>query len=169
MDLIYRAGCLSDLDEIELLVDDAIKEMNKHGIKQWDDLYPIREDFEDDIKKGQLFVGLVEGKIAVIYTLNSETDEAYKNGRWQAPEKSYYVIHRLCVNPKFQNQKVAQRTMAHIEESVRIEGYEAIRLDVYSLNPYALKLYEKCGYTKVGEAKWRKGLFYLMEKYIMEK
>lgn len=167
MDLIYRAGRLSDLNEIEVLINGAIGEMKKHGIEQWDELYPIREDFEEDIQKGQLAVGLIEGKIAVVYTLNSETDEAYKNGKWQAPEKSYYVIHRLCVNPNFQNQKVAQRTMAHIEECVRIEGYEAIRLDVYSLNPYALKLYARCGYTKVGEAKWRKGIFYLMEKYIV--
>ncbi|WP_054742118.1 GNAT family N-acetyltransferase [Cellulosilyticum ruminicola] len=166
MDLIYRVGCLSDLDEIELLVDDAIEEMKKHGINQWDDLYPIREEFEDDIKKGQLFVGLIEGKISVIYTLNNEADAAYEDGKWQEPQKSYNVIHRLCVNPKFQNQKVAKRTMTHIEESISAEGVQAIRLDIYSLNPYALKLYTSCGYTKVGEVKWRKGLFYLMEKYM---
>lgn len=42
----------------------------------------------------------------------------------------------------------------------------AIRLDVFSQNPFALKLYEKCGYAKTGTVNWRKGIFYLMEKYL---
>lgn len=166
MNLVYRLGNLNDLDEIEELICNAIKEMKNQGIEQWGELYPIREDFEEDIKKKQLFVGLVEGEIAVIYTLNKEFDEAYKSGKWKQPEKTYCVIHRLCVNPKFQNKKVAKQAMGQIEETVRAEGIQAIRLDVYSLNPYALRLYDKCGYTKVGEVKWRKGIFYLMEKYL---
>jgi predicted GNAT family acetyltransferase len=39
-------------------------------------------------------------------------------------------------------------------------------LDAFSLNPFALRLYEKIGYVRVGEANWRKGLFYLYEKKI---
>jgi ribosomal protein S18 acetylase RimI-like enzyme len=45
-------------------------------------------------------------------------------------------------------------------------GIDTIRLDVFTLNPYALKMYEKSGYIKVGFAHWRKGEFYLMEKKV---
>lgn len=31
-------------------------------------------------------------------------------------------------------------------------------------NPYALRLYDKCGYRNAGTVLWRKGEFYLMEK-----
>ncbi|MDP4147194.1 MAG: GNAT family N-acetyltransferase, partial [Bacillota bacterium] len=40
-------------------------------------------------------------------------------------------------------------------------------LDVFSLNPFALKMYYKQGYIKVGEVNWRKGKFYLMEKKLV--
>ncbi|MBD5427537.1 MAG: hypothetical protein HDR38_08340 [Treponema sp.] len=44
-------------------------------------------------------------------------------------------------------------------------GIHTIRLDAFSENPYALRLYEHMGYVKVGTADWRKGMFYLMEKH----
>ena len=74
------------------------------------------------------------------------------------------MLHRLCVNPKFQNQGVAKKTLIYIEEQLRNAGTKAIRLDVFTQNPYALKLYEKAGYHKTGTADWRKGRFLLMEK-----
>jgi len=54
--------------------------------------------------------------------------------------------------------------LLHIEEQIKNMGYLSIRLDVFSENPYALKLYEKNGYEKRGHADWRKGRFFLMEK-----
>ena len=45
-------------------------------------------------------------------------------------------------------------------------GYDAIRLDVFSLNPYARRLYEKNGFIKRGHAHWHMGEFYLMEKIL---
>jgi hypothetical protein len=54
--------------------------------------------------------------------------------------------------------------MIMIEELLRKEGIQSIRLDAFSLNPYALKMYGALGYQKVGETNWRKGLFYLLEK-----
>ena len=76
----------------------------------------------------------------------------------------FYVIHRLCVNPKFQNQGIGTQTMKHIEKQVLSKGIDVIRLDAFTLNPFALKMYEKLGYTKVGDVNWRKGKFHLMEK-----
>lgn len=54
--------------------------------------------------------------------------------------------------------------MLIIEDILQKEGIRSIRLDVFSQNPYALKMYEALGYQKVGGASWRKGLFYLLEK-----
>jgi len=56
--------------------------------------------------------------------------------------------------------------MKQIENQALEDGMEELRLDVYSLNPYSLKLYDHAGYVKTGEANWRKGHFYLMEKRV---
>lgn len=162
----YRLANLTDLKEIVELVKNAIVDMEKNHILQWDELYPTREDFTEDIKHENLYVGICEGKIAVIFVLNQQSDEAYRNGKWLYPEREYYVIHRLCVNPLFQNKGVGKQTMQFIEKRLRSKNIQAIRLDVFSKNPYALNLYKNLGYSQAGCADWRKGRFYLMEKYI---
>lgn len=165
----YRKAEESDLTEICLLVEAAIAEMEKNGIFQWDEIYPTTEDFLSDIKATSLFVGLEKSekdgkdKIAVIYALNKDCDDEYKKAAWSF-DGDYRVIHRLCVHPDFQRRGIARETLLHIEKQAVSLGAKSLRLDVFSQNPRSLALYEKAGYSKTGEALWRKGLFYLMEK-----
>lgn len=166
MKLQYSKACMSDLDEVFSLVQNAIATMNEQNIPQWDEIYPDRAVLRDDIDRGQLYIGKINDRIAVIYVLNQDYDEQYQNGQWLFPDKEFMVVHRLCVNPKWANQGIAKNTMLHIENEVSEIGAEAIRLDAFTLNPFALKLYERLGYSKVGYANWRKGRFYLMEKYL---
>lgn len=166
MEILYRQAVTDDLDAIEQLAQQAVKEMVSQGIDQWDELYPVREDFEQDIQSGQMSLGILGGEIAVIYTINRECEPEYEGAEWESPDKPYCILHRLCVNPIFQNQGIARQTMEYIEREAAAKGEQAIRLDVFSQNPHALNLYQKCGFKKVGTARWRKGEFYLMEKYL---
>lgn len=166
MEILYRQAVMDDLDAIEQLVRQAVKEMVSQGIDQWDELYPKREDFEQDIQRGHMSLGILGGEIAVIYTINRECEPEYESAQWKSPDKSYCILHRLCVSPIFQNQGIARQTMEHIEREAAAKGIQAIRLDAFSQNPHALKLYQNCGFKKVGTARWRKGVFYLMEKYL---
>jgi len=168
-DIVYRLAEENDIEEIIELVENAISKMEEKGIYQWDDLYPTVEVFLSDIKSRQLYVGIIDKEISVIYVVNNECDEAYQNGNWKYPTSEYRVIHRLCVNPKYQNKGVAGSTLKHIENELRTQNIESIRLDVFSENPFALSLYEKNGYKEVGFADWRKGRFFLMEKHLLEK
>ena len=95
-------------------------------------------------------------------TSNQETDEEYANGNFE--DDNYAVVHRLCVDPEYQNQKIGYRTMMMIESLLKEQGISSIRLDAFSKNPFSLKMYEKLGYKNIGSAQWRKGLFYLYEK-----
>ena len=165
MQLTFRSAGLTDLGEVWDLVSRAIVHMTKQNILQWDELYPTKEDLQADIEMKQLYVGLNEGRLAVIYVLNQECEPEYAGGNWQYPELPFYIIHRLCVHPAYQHQGIAKQTLLHIEEELKDFHIHAIRLDVFSQNPFALKLYEGMGYTRTGHAQWRKGLFYLMEKY----
>lgn len=166
MDIEYRLGRLDDLNEIINLVKNAIIFMEKNYIFQWDERYPARGDFADDINQDSLYVGLSEGKIAVVFTLNQQSEEEYKNGKWLHPGREYCILHRFCVNCFFQNKGVGKQTMHFIESHLKAQNIQAVRLDVFSKNPYALRLYTHMGYSQVGYADWRKGRFYLMEKYL---
>lgn len=164
--MVYRSAKESDIEAICDLIKSAIAGMENNGIFQWDHQYPTKDDFLIDIKKSQLFVGEIENDIAVVFAVNNECDEQYQNGEWKYPDCEYRVIHRLCVNPKFQNRGIAGAALNHIENELHQNGVESIRLDVFNNNPYALSLYQKYGYEKVGSATWRKGEFSLMEKHL---
>ncbi|MDE6844799.1 MAG: GNAT family N-acetyltransferase [Lachnospiraceae bacterium] len=165
MEIQYRIAAPEDLKEICELFDSAVSTMIQDNIFQWDEMYPTEKDFRKDIDRGQLYVGMIEGRIAVVYVINQKSAEEYINGAWKHAGEPYFVLHRMCVHPVFQNQGIARRTLLHIEEQLAGWGIHVIRLDAFSKNPYALKLYENLGYAKVGYADWRMGRFYLMEKY----
>lgn len=54
-----------------------------------------------------------------------------------------------------------------MEGQVRFLGGGAVRLDIFSQNPHALRLYTKLGYAPVGTVRWRMGDFILMEKKLV--
>lgn len=162
----YRIGKLSDLDEICSVIREVIEEMEKNGIHQWDEIYPARCDFEEDIKKENLYLAWDSDNIVSIYVISRECDEEYKYADWKYPEETSYVLHRFCVSPRYQNKGAGKEILLHIEEQLKEMGCESIRLDVFTLNPFAQKLYQKCGYTKTGYEDWRMGRFDLMEKKI---
>lgn len=164
MNITYRIASIQDLDEVNMLVKQAIENMKKYNLYHWDETYPTREDLNRDIMKQQLYVGVTDDEIAVIYVLNREDGDDYETGAWQYKDAFYYVVHRLCVKPAFQQKGIARITMSHIEEQVKELGGAAIRLDVFSKNPYGIRLYLGCGYKQTGQVLWEKGIFYLMEK-----
>ncbi len=165
MILNYRKATMNDIAEICDIIRNSIGVMIQHNIFQWDELYPTKEDFQKDIDKNQLYVGLADNHIAVVYALNQECDKQYEKGNWKYIDESFYIVHRLCVNPDFQNKGIAKLTLLHIEAQLKSMGIHVIRLDVFHNNPFALKLYDSLGYSKVGYADWRKGRFFLLEKH----
>ena len=155
-----------DLDKIFDLFQKAIRVMDDLGIPQWDEHYPTKEILRTDISEGQLFACEKEGRIASVFVLNEKSDPEYGLADWKYTVGRFAIIHRLCVHPDFQMIGVGSETLRVIETLAREKGYSSLRLDVFSQNPYSNRMYAKLGYAKTGEARWRKGLFWLMEKSI---
>lgn len=161
-----RKAELKDIDDIDKLYKDAVARMEEQGIDQWDGLYPTREIMEEDIRKDEMYLYGDSNKIYSVFVLNREYDDEYNKACWNYPCSNFIVLHRLCVNVEVQNKGIGTGTMKFIESMVLKENVTSIRLDAFSENPYSCRMYEKVGYGKVGEAIWRKGLFYLYEKKI---
>ena len=150
--------------ELVELFEKVKKSMIQAGIDQWDETYPSVNDISKDIDKKEAYIVRIGKNIVATYTVNSEADRAYKFGSWEDVEGKYVVIHRLCVAPEYQSEGIGEKVMNHIEAEQKKKGTTSIRLDAFTKNPAALKLYEKLNYKIVGDAYWRKGKFYLMEK-----
>lgn len=162
MILSVRKAVPNDVSAVYELFRQAIRVMNNNNIPQWDEIYPNKDDIYQDIQKNEMYLCEIEKKIASVFVLNTEYDEQYNNGRWKYPH--FMVLHRLCVNPDFQHQGIAKRTLAAAEKIAGQNMAQSIRLDVFSLNPIALHLYQSCGYIKTGVVSFRKGIFWLYEK-----
>lgn len=154
----------SNLPELMHLFRAATRSMDEQGIFQWDELYPDEGIIQEDIRRANMTIGVIEGRIAVAFMLDFCEDSDYESADWHCRETQIVVLHRLCVHPDFQGQGVARKAMGYLENEVRSCGRKTIRLDAFSQNPAALHLYESCGYQKAGTIHYRKGLFYLYEK-----
>ncbi|MCI1946162.1 GNAT family N-acetyltransferase [Clostridium luticellarii] len=166
MELMLRKAVIQDLTDVVKIFKAAIRVMSNNGIDQCDNIYPDEEILREDILKSQMFLGKINGRIASVAVINQECNKEYETGNWRYKTYPFIVIHRLCVNPDFQNQGIGKRTLMVIERMLKRKNIKSIRLDAFSLNPIALRLYEKNGYKKVGKINFRKGIFYLYEKGI---
>lgn len=166
MEILFSRAEKSEIDAVFEVFSLAIENMNKQGIWQWDELYPDKKVLAEDIDSKTLYIGKINGEIASVFVINHYCDDEYNDGKWQYKDLSYCIVHRLCVNPKFQNLGIGTDTMKYIEKFVKEMGIDTIRLDCFTKNPYAVRMYKKLDYIIVGYADWRKGRFYLMEKKI---
>lgn len=159
-----RTAAAADLDAVCGVVAEVVAALRRAGIDQWDERYPDRACLDEDIRRGELRLVLLDGVPAALYAVNGRCDPAYAAGRWHCPGASFRVLHRFCVAPAFQGTGLGSTLLRQIEASLRAQGVTAVRLDVYTRNPAAQALYRRAGYRSVGQVRWRKGLFDLMEK-----
>ena len=164
MELEFRRAGTDDLDALVALYGAAAQDMREKGIDQWDEYYPDREILAEDVESGDMTLGFLDGQLACAWVVNREYDPEYELGAWDHTEGDFCVLHRLCVNPAMQGRGLARQAMARMEKNALEQGFDSVRLDVFSQNLHAQRLYEKLGYRRTGEVRFRKGIFYLMEK-----
>lgn len=161
---MIKKGSINDKTSIMSMIRAVVADMEANGIYQWDSIYPNEEVIENDLNEGQLYVFVEDNNIKSIMVLNTNQDREYEEVDWKYNSGEQLVVHRLCIDPQFQRQGVANKLMAFAEEYGMEMHYEAIRLDTFSKNYRALGFYKKLGYERVGTITFRKGQFYCYEK-----
>ena len=166
MNFNFRMASQLDLEEVRQLFLNAMMQMNSQGIDQWDAVYPNRDILTDDIQKQQMYLLTQDDTVVSVVVLNEEQDEQYRAAKWNYVDGKVAVIHRLCVKPSEQRKSLGKKTVLLAEQELLRQEYDSVRLDAFSQNPFALKLYRSLGYQKTGETFFRKGTFYLYEKWL---
>lgn len=132
----FRKAKEIEIEEIFSIV----KEIKKTS-KVWDEEYPLIENFIESFDEGGLYVLVNDSDIiGSICVYKSETT------------MDCVGLARFLVNPKYQRQGYGRMIFEKIEAILKKE-YKYIELYVDEVHPYAFLMYEKFGYTDLGERK----------------
>ena len=148
-------GKIADLPKIVRLYDELNDSLEK-GVNYplWKKhVYPNEETAIEGITTETLYVMKDIDRIVGTIILNHCQYEAYGKLKWavNAENNEIIVVHTLAVHPNYFGCGIAMILMKFSEDIAFKKGIKAIRLDVSVNNLPAIRLYEKCGYTLVGE------------------
>lgn len=147
---MIRKATPSDLDQIHQLTKSCAVAMISKGIYQWNEHYPTRERFVQDIKLQELYVLERDTVIVGIVVLTPIMDDEYIPIQWLTDNGNNLYIHRLAVHPNYWGKGYAQQLMDFAESFARDNSYQSVRLDTFSQNPRNQKIYETRGYKRLG-------------------
>ncbi|MFT7052381.1 MAG: ribosomal protein S18 acetylase RimI-like enzyme [Psychroserpens sp.] len=153
---MIRKATATDIDAILDITKACAKHMIAHDIFQWNEHYPNREAFENDVDRQELYVLEIKNSIVGCIVISINMDKEYKPIKWLISNTNHNYIHRLAIHPERQGEGFAQKLMHYAEQHSRRNKYASIRLDTFSQNQRNQKFYELRGYQKLGNIYFQK-------------
>ena len=146
---MIRKATFSDLPYILNIIKKCTNHMIDNKIFQWNENYPSREIFYDDIKNKNLYIIQNNKRIIGCVMRSINQSKVYKKVTWMTENKKNIYVHRLAVDPKYQGKGYGIKLMDFIEENAVKKDYKSIRLDTFSKNTRNVNFYKKRGYLKI--------------------
>lgn len=146
---MIRKARIDDIKDILEIVSETIEDMRKEGNPQWNETYPIKEHFLEDINNGHLYVYEINKEVRAFICINEIENKEYQHLVW-GQNKQAVVIHRFAVKRKYQRQKLGTKLMLYVEKYAREKGLYYIKVDTNSTNKRMNALFNKLGYRFVG-------------------
>ncbi|WP_179318666.1 GNAT family N-acetyltransferase [Winogradskyella helgolandensis] len=140
-----------DIQSILKVTKACAKFMISNGVFQWNDDYPNKSAFQNDIKRIELYVLELDNAIKGCIVISTLMDSEYKPVKWLTENENNIYIHRLAIHPKLQGKGYAQQLMSFAEQFAIDNNYSSIRLDTFSENKRNQKFYELRGYKRLGD------------------
>lgn len=147
-----RPAAETDLDGIMVVIGQAQRAMAALGIDQWQDGYPDRAAFEQDIALGQCYV-LDRGGVAGVMVLTLLPERCYDGltgGDWLSHGEVYATIHRMALGDAARGTGAAGELLAGALELCREKGVAWLRVDTHRGNAVMRRFLEKSGFTECG-------------------
>ncbi|MGP4066047.1 GNAT family N-acetyltransferase [Oceanobacillus sp. M65] len=146
---MFRLATSSDLLKISLIVKQIVVEMSSSNNRQWDETYPLPEDFLQDINTKSLYVLEEDAQLKGVISINEDFPPEYKDLNWKS--EVFLVIHRLAVNPANRKEGVGMMLMQFAEQVAKERGIKFLISDTSELNTGMNRLFSKLQYKKVGQ------------------
>ena len=146
---MIRSANISDIESVLYITKSCALHMISNGIFQWNEHYPDKASFINDIENEELFVYCVSEKLVACISLCNKMDEIYKPVNWKTVNKNNLYVHRLAVHPDFQKKGIGKSLMDFAENYAGLKKCVSVRLDTFSKNKRNLKFYESRGYQKL--------------------
>jgi len=147
---MIRKGTIEDIDAILNITKLCAAHMINKQIYQWNEHYPNKSVFENDVLRKELVVIETNSGLIGCIAISTFMDDEYLPVSWLTPNENNLYIHRLAVNPKFQGKGYAQKLMDYAENYAKTNSFASVRLDTFSKNERNQKFYEARGYQRLG-------------------
>lgn len=139
-----RKAAASDLNDVISLYHAAI---GREGCT-WNEFYPTREDAENDLSHGCLYVGTLRDEIMASISVVPENE---LDGYVFFDGKNAREIARITVAKQDAGRGYAALLLRQLFEIMKKDGISAVRLLAAKGNTAALKTYENLGFQIKGE------------------
>ncbi len=113
----------------------------------WSEDYPLLDDVERDIAEKSLYIAVSDGEI--IAAAGAGVDEEVAE---LSEIENVCSLYRVGVRRDFQRKGTAGKLLEYIKKDVEKRGFCGMFFLVAKGNEPALKLYEKHGFKRKGEA-----------------
>jgi protein-tyrosine phosphatase len=149
-----------DIDTVLGILDEAAAWIIKQKLPSvWKPGEFSRETFLEQISRGEVHFGLVDGKPAGTITLQW-SDLVF----WgeQQPDSGY--VHKLAVRPVYAGQKIGLEMLKWAEAAAREVGKRFLRLNCLAADKKIRDYYERVGFLYKGDVVRPKAVAALYEK-----
>ena len=148
---MIRKATILDIEPIMVITKACAKSMIAKGIYQWNEHYPNKTAFANDVKRNELYVLEIDNDIVGCIVVSTFMDQEYVPIKWLTKNENNIYIHRLAIHPKYQSLGYAQQLMDFAEQIAIENNYSSIRLDTFSQNIRNQKFYELRDYKRLGD------------------
>lgn len=156
---MIRKATLDDLDAIWELRLQTAKLLKTRGVDQWQSIFPIKQQFIDDINMDECYVLDINHHIIGMMAIKAGEEPTYKviyDGLWH-DKKPYLTIHRIAVHEDNHGQGYGVLLLNYAKNVARKLGYTYMRIDTHEDNHVAIKRFttfgfKYCGYILLSKA-----------------
>lgn len=148
--MMLRKATEKDFSAVCALYQEVNAGMKATGLAQWQwGEYPNEAIVREDIAKGDLYVMDGEDGLACVVAVNQSYEDEYKAVNWLFGVTPG-MFHRLAIAPSAQGKGLGKRLLAEIEAMLLTAGCDCLRIDTYSANERAMRLYGGNGMRQAG-------------------
>ena len=150
-DFVIRLAKISDLEAILKITKEAQLRIKRLDFDQWQNNYPNKEVFLQDIELGQLYVYLENATVYAFFVLSKVKETNYQELKWFSSNST--TIHRIAVADAKLKCHIASKIFAFCIAKSKLLGYDTIKVDTHKKNKAMLNLINKYGFEYRGYLK----------------